>query len=283
MKKVKTVLNLIISFLLILCFLSGISINLLGKKVLEKEYLLKKIEENEFYLQISREVTSGFEDYIYQSGLPEETIKDLYTDEDIKNDIKSIVDYVYEGKEIKLSDEKIKSRLDEKINTFLKEENRTLNKKEKENVSKFENLIINSYKSNVKISNTLIEMMRNYFEKAQKIYNRVKNIPLIVGVCFAILLVIINAKNLFSILNYVSISIFSTGLVLKLLNFVIVKNIKIEDILILATSFTNLVKNLLKEIVQNLSDKGNIYIVIGLTGIIIYAMLNAFKENEKKD
>ena len=29
------------------------------------------------YLQISRDVKSGFENYIYQSGLPEDTIDDL--------------------------------------------------------------------------------------------------------------------------------------------------------------------------------------------------------------
>ena len=58
--------------------------------------MLDKLEEIEFYEQISREVKIGFEDYIYQSGLPEDTINDLYTINDIRNDVNSIINNIYD-------------------------------------------------------------------------------------------------------------------------------------------------------------------------------------------
>ena len=142
--------------------------------------MLNKLEEIEFYEQISREVKIGFEDYIYQSGLPEDTINDLYTINDIRNDVNSIINNIYDGEEITLSDEKIKSNLREKINLFVQKENRKLDAEEENNITKFENLIANSYKSNVKVSNSLIKTARETLQKANVVYEKIKNIPLIV-------------------------------------------------------------------------------------------------------
>ena len=174
MKIIKTPLNLIISFLLIFVFLSFAIINILSNRILDKKYMLDKLEEIEFYEQISREVKIGFEDYIYQSGLPEDTIND------IRNDVNSIINNIYVGEEITLSDEKIKSNLREKINLFVQKENRKLDAEEENNITKFENLIANSYNNNVKVSNSLIKTARETLQKANVVYEKIKNIPLIV-------------------------------------------------------------------------------------------------------
>ena len=174
MKIIKTPLNLIISFLLIFVFLSFAIINILSNRILDKKYMLDKLEEIEFYEQISREVKIGFEDYIYQSGLPEDTIND------IRNDVNSIINNIYDGEEITLSDEKIKSNLREKINLFVQKENRKLDAEEENNITKFENLIANSYNNNVKVSNSLIKTARETLQKANVVYEKIKNIPLIV-------------------------------------------------------------------------------------------------------
>ena len=171
MKIIKTPLNLIISFLLIFVFLSFAIINILSNRILDKKYMLDKLEEIEFYEQISREVKIGFEDYIYQSGLPEDTINDLYTINDIRNDVNSIINNIYDGEEITLSD---------KINLFVQKENRKLDAEEENNITKFENLIANSYKNNVKVSNSLIKTARETLQKANVVYEKIKNIPLIV-------------------------------------------------------------------------------------------------------
>lgn len=284
MKVVKTILNLIISFLLIFALILGILFNFLSNKIFNKENILKRLEETDFYMEVSREVYSGFEDYIYQSGLPEDTISNLYTDEDIKNDINSIVNHIYEGKEIVLSDAKISKNLDNKINDYLKQENIKLNKSEQDNVNKFKNLIINSYKNNIKMSNTLISLAREYYQKVNEIFVKVQDIPLIVGVALVFLLIVINIKCLSNTLNYISISLLSAGVLLKLFNYIVNKKVEIDDLLIIATSFTNFVQNILREIIEMISNFGLYFIIAGGTGIIISAMLKAFlpeNTNEK--
>ena len=276
MKVVKTILNLIISFLLIFTLILGILFNFLSNKIFNKENMLKRLEETDFYMEVSREVYSGFEDYIYQSGLPEDTISNLYTDEDIKNDINSIVNHIYEGKEIVLSDKKITTNLDNKINNYLNQENIKLTKSEQDNVNKFKNLIINSYKNNVKMSNTLISLAREYYQKANEIFVKIQDIPLTAGVALVFLLIVINIKSLSNTLNYISISLLSAGVLLKLFNYIVNKRVEIDDLLIIATSFTNFVQNILREIIEMISNFGLYFIIAGSTGIIISAMLKAF-------
>ena len=77
MKIFKYFINIILSFFIVIMVLAIIALNILNSVILNKEYMLSKMEETEFNLQISREVQNGFENYIYQSGLPEDTIKDL--------------------------------------------------------------------------------------------------------------------------------------------------------------------------------------------------------------
>ena len=56
MKIFKTILNIILSFLLIILIAMSIVINILQDKILNKDYILSKMEENQVYLQVSREV-----------------------------------------------------------------------------------------------------------------------------------------------------------------------------------------------------------------------------------
>ena len=61
MRILKTILNIILSFLLIIVIAMSFAINILGNKILNKNYFSSKLEETEFYLQVSREVENGFE------------------------------------------------------------------------------------------------------------------------------------------------------------------------------------------------------------------------------
>ena len=137
MRILKTILNIILSFLLIIVIAMSFAINILGNKILNKNYFSSKLEETEFYLQVSREVENGFENYIYQSGLPEDTIKNLFTEEDIKKDVNSIVNKLYDGTDITLSSENVKENLDNKINEYLEKEDMKMNNQGKENIKKF--------------------------------------------------------------------------------------------------------------------------------------------------
>jgi hypothetical protein len=260
MKIVRYILNIILAFLLVFAMIAIIALHFVSATILSKEYVLSKLEEIEFYKQVSREVQSGFENYIYQSGLPEDTIENLYTEEMVKNDVNSIIDYIYDGTEITSSEESVKEALDNKINEFIESEGKVLNSQGKSNVEVFENLIVNEYKSNVNVSQTVYDTIRDKLQQVMGMYDKVKDIPVIALIVIVALLAIININDLALALNFVSISAFTTGMLLKLGKNVVFKNIDLDNLMLLATSFTNLIVDIIKEILYKLSDYGTYFI-----------------------
>lgn len=283
MKIAKTILNVILSFLLIFIILSIIVSNLVSTKILDKNYMLAKLKETEFYLQISREVQSGFEKYIYQSGLPEDTINDLYTEEMITSDVNSIVDYIYEGKEITTSENKIKETLDTKINQYLQSEGRTKTNQIQDNITKFEDFITTEYKNNIKVSDTVFEKVQKGMEKILSIYQKIKLIPLISFIIITILLLIINRKDIFLGINFTSISLLSVGVLLKLAEQVVYKHVDLDNIVLLTTSLSNLIINMAKDLLYTIADYSIWLIAGGITGIIICSIMKNTTTKEKKE
>ncbi len=280
MKVFKTILNIILSFLLIILIAITILINILQNKILNKDYIFAKMEENQVYLQVSREVDSGFEKYIYQSGLPEDIIKDLYTEDIIKNDVNSFINALYDGTEIQISDAVIRETLDNKINEYLVSENKTLNEQGRKNVEKFEDLIVSEYKSNVNAYGSLYETGHEFLEKLEQIVQKVKFIPIILIIVFVILLVINNLKNLLLAINYACISLLSLGVLIKLGVNIIFSKINIDNILLITKALSNLIINISKEILYICSDYATLFIVVGIVGILIYAIADNVKKVE---
>ena len=282
MKLIKYILNFVLSFLLILTILGCIVVNILSNKILNKKYILSKLEETEFYVQVSREVQSGFENYIYQSGLPENTIENLYTEDLLKQDINSIIEYVYGGSEIKISSEKVRETLDNKINEYVNSQKIKLTKQGKENIKQFEDLVVSEYSKNINVSNTLYSTLREAINKVENVFKKFKNIPVSFTIIIIVLLILINIKDILIALNWCSISVLSTGILLKLGEFIVVKNVDIDNLVILANSLSNLIINISKEILINISEKGNMFIICGITGIIASAIFRNFPRIKRK-
>ena len=278
MKIFKTILNIILSFLLIILIAMSIVINILQDKILNKDYILSKMEENQVYLQVSREVDNGFENYIYQSGLPEDIIKDLYTEDTIKNDVNSFINALYDGTEIQISDSIIRETLDKRINEYLVSENKTLNEQGKKNVEKFEDLIVNEYKNNVNAYGSLYKTGHDFLDKLEQVIQNIKFIPIILIIAFIIFLIVNNLKNLLLTINYACISLLSLGILIKIGVSIIFSKINIDNILFITKALSNLLINISKEILYICSDYANLFIVIGIVGILIYAIADNVKK-----
>ena len=278
MKIFKTILNIILSFLLIILIAMSIVINILQDKILNKDYILSKMEENQVYLQVSREVDNGFENYIYQSGLAEDIIKHLYTEDTIKNDVNSFINALYDGTEIQISDSIIRETLDKRINEYLVSENKTLNEQGKKNVEKFEDLIVNEYKNNVNAYGSLYKTGHDFLDKLEQVIQKIKFIPIILIIAFIIFLIVNNLKNLLLTINYACISLLSLGILIKIGVSIIFSKINIDNILFITKALSNLLINISKEILYICSDYANLFIVIGIVGILIYAIADNVKK-----
>lgn len=287
MKVIRVILSLILSFCLILIVAIILGKSILENKILNKNYLLEKMDETEVYLQVSRAVTSGFENYIYQSGLPEDTIKDLYTEEMIKNDVNSLVNSMYEGTDIKLSDDIVRNNLNQKIDAYVESQGLKLNKQGRENIEQFEDLIIEEYKNNVNSSygfaSTLYSDLNGIINNLQKVSSLIGIWPYVALVIAIIFIVLINIKDLLSAIGYIGISSLSLGILIKMSVNLIFENFKIDNFVLFSQAMTNLVINIIKEILYGLSDKGMLFIVCGIIAIIVSAVFKSISKSKLRN
>ena len=273
MKILKYSINIIVSFLIIFAVIICILLNILNTKILNKDYILQKMSETEFNLQIAREVEAGFEKYIYQSGLPEDTIQNLFTEDMIEKDVNTLVNALYDGTEISLSSEEVKTNLDNKINQYIQSQNMNLNEQGKNNIIKFEDLIVNEYINNINVSNKLYENGYELISEVKNINNKIGNIPLIILVVLIVIMIIVNLKDLLLAINFLGISSLTIGILFKMSTSIIFSSVEIDDLVLITKSISNLIISILKENLYRISDYGNIFIICGITGILISVIL----------
>lgn len=274
----KKVICLISSFVLMISLGILIANNIVEDKLLNKKYIESKLEESEFHEQISREVKSAFEEYIYQSGLPKETIEGLFTEAMIKRDVSSLVNCVYEGSKITVSDAKVRDNLDKKINEYISSTGQMLTAEGRANIERFKNLIVNQYKKSINISSNGYMKVHKLVHEIQILSDEVGIMPwLLLGICL-FLIIALNRNNLLRAINYISISILSLGIVLKLCVAIVMYNVDMDNLVVMTMSITNFVVNIAKETLFGLSNVGTFTIFCGLVGIIVSVALKGEAE-----
>ena len=89
------VLNYLFRCILIICIslsLVGLmAINVASNTILSYDYIISKLEQNNYYEETYKLVYSNFEKYIYQSGLDENIIENICTPQQVKEDIDIVI------------------------------------------------------------------------------------------------------------------------------------------------------------------------------------------------
>ena len=109
-----------------------------------------------------------------------------------------------------------------------------------------------------------------------------RNIHTILIILIAVL-VIINIKDLLTAINFLGISLLSSGVIIKIGVGLFFSNVDIDNIVFLSTSISNLIISVLKEIIYGISDKGNIFVVCGIVAIIASAIIKNIKSESTED
>lgn len=285
MNILKRLICLISAFVFMISLGILIANNIVESKLLNEDYIYSKLSESEFYEQMSREVRSAFEEYIYQSGLPVEILDGLFTDAMIKRDVNSLVECVYNGSKITVSDSKVRENLNVKIDEYISAKEITVTPEEKANIERFKNLIVNQYKKTINISSNGYLKVHNLVTQVQLLSDEVGIMPWLLGIICLFLIIRLNINNLLRAMNYISISILSLGLTLKGGLMIILANIDIDNLVVMTMSITNFVINIAKETILGISNTGTFCIFCGIVGIIASIALkgNAEEEIEAKE
>lgn len=263
-KMIKKIISWIINLALIVLVFTLSSLQIVSSTILSKQYVMKTLEKSNYYEKTYNDIQEGFKNYIMQSGLEENILEGLCDKETVIKDINMLIEKIYEGKSINLDTKKIENKLDNEINRVLKKNNKKIDNDEKEAIQTFKNAIINVYNTSIVYSNSYIEQISLIYQKMNKVIKMAQIILIIAITIITIISVITLRKQ--SIKN-IGISLLATG-ILQIILKILVGN-KLYNILILNSTFTETLINLIKNIMDTFFLVGIITSTVGIITIII--------------
>lgn len=274
----KRIIQYIITVILAIAILALIVINMLSSTILSKEYILSKLQEQNYYDKIYEEAESNFENYIHQSGLDEEVLQEIVTKEKVQKDTEIIINNIYNGMDEKIDTEEIKNNLNEKINKSI---NGKISSSQQKSIDTFVDTICKEYET--AISHTNYEKKINaVITKANKYLSLGKKIFIATAMVSVVLLILLTIKRIYEIIARIGTSLIIDGLIFVLAEKYINSKIKIETIMLLNQGISDVLQNILNEILSNILKTGSIMLGLGILFIIINGIIKSIKDAKRE-
>ena len=280
MNKALNVIKAILVVGLLLCIIAFGMIQIASSTILSQSYVLKQLEEANYYANIYTEIKSDFENYIYQSGLDESVLENIITVEEVTQDTNQIIANIYNGDNKQIDVTALKERLNKNIEVSLKGQ-RIIMTPQRAN-DEFVNKIADQY----------IETMShtNFEKNINDIYTKVKEyvelgnkvIIVVIGI-MVIAILAIQYKKIFRNFALIGISFTGSGLFYIFVNMFVNSKIKIENIVILNDAISIVLRNVLTNIVNTINQYGWIFFGIGIVLIVIGNILNNKKTKKEEN
>lgn len=275
MKVGKKILNFIFVLVIALSFtFIGVK-SVVFKTIFNKEYVLEQMENNNFYSETYKLVESGFENYIGQSGLDEEVIKNICTEDKIKNDINIILSNIYEGTNEKIDTSEISNNLNSNID---KENVRTSSNSKA--IDEFVEHICQSYKDTI-ISTSYENTINEKYSKIIQKITKVQNILIIAIIISIIGVIALNVKDILKLLFWTESAVLSSAVMQLAITTVIKSKVNIDGIKIFNDAFSNIVVTIIKDILSKINIIAGKFIIVYFILVVIYAIIILTQKKEE--
>lgn len=283
MKLIKTIIKYIITIILAISMIIFLVIHLASSTVLDKNYILSKLEETDYYHKIYEDVKSNFENYIHQSGLEESVLEDIISAEKVKQDTQLIISNLYDGLEEKIDTQEIEDNLNKNIEKAIG--NSRLVTTQKNAIDTLIGKITNEYTTT--ISHYEYEKQINHiYVKVMKYIDIAKRTVLVIMLISIILLLLLNIKEICKAFSLLGVSLTTVGIFFVIVNAFINSKIRVQTILILNDAISNTLRNILEELLNAISSYGYLIMGVGLVLIVgfnlIYNVLKYRNETYEK-
>ena len=278
---VKNIVNYVLSTLIAICIIIFLIIQLASSSILSKKYILSKLDEIDYYGKIQKDVQSNFENYIHQSGLDETVLENIVSKEKVKKDTQLMISSIYDGMEETIDMQEIKDKLNKNIEEFLG--NKQTTNEQKEAINTLVEKICSEYTSTLshyKFENKINEV----YTKVKKYIEIVKKASLVIIAVIAILLLLLNMKKLYKAFSVFGTSLTIAGFFMIIVNLFINSKIKIETILLLNEAISNIIKNILTQVLSNTKIYAYSLIAVGILLTVIANFIHnqiKYKKNHK--
>lgn len=276
MKLIKQILSFIFIIILSISILCSFLVFIFLNTILNKDYILNKMEECNYYEQTYLDMNEILEQYIGPSGLDEEVLKDIYTENKIKDDINTTVNTIFTGEEKAIETEVIREKLNKNIY-----KNYNIKDNEKEAITDFENTIINEYTKQI-THHDYLYILENYIPTANKIIAKLKIIMPFTICIIIVILIILNIKKKNKIMPGILIGFLSASFTIIIICIIINANVKFESILILNETFSNLVRNIINELLKIFQNVGIITAILSTIFLIATNTVYEIKQRKLK-
>ncbi len=268
----KKAISYVLSFVLVLMLLSLCLLAIVKSTILDEKYMISKLEEANYYERMNGEIIEQFKNYTIQSGLSDEVLENLFTEDKLKQDINNVIDSIYTGKELEISTSEIRENLKENILTEVEKEGKTVDF-EDEAMEEYLKAIESAYESQVSYSTSTINSIGSTFEKVISLAQTAQIIVIVVTIVIAVLIIILNIKQIFG-LNYLAISSMASGLFILIAKFLLGQSTDLKNIMLINQATSHVIQLVIEDLLAKVTIAGVVLLIIGLIFSIIYNLQN---------
>ena len=274
----KKVISYILSFILVLMLLSLCFLAILKSTILDEKYMTSKLEEANYYERMNGEIVEQFKNYTIQSGLSDEVLENLFTEDKLKQDINNVINSIYTGEELEISTSEIRENLKENILAEVEKEGKTVDF-EDEAMEEYLKAIELAYESQVSYSTNTINSIGSTFEKVISLAQTAQIIVIVVTIVIAVLIIILNIKQIFG-LNYLAISSMASGLFILLAKLLLGQATDLKNIMLINQATSHVIQLVIQDLLAKVTIAGAVLLIIGIIFSVIYNLF--YKQFLKK-
>lgn len=267
MKIIINILKFIIMVILTVCLLFVGIKNVVTSTMLNKTYILQKLDETNFYSETYKIVESNFENYISQSGLDEEVLENICTEDKVKKDINIIISNIYDG----TNEEIDTTEIAEKLNSNIDKQN-VRTSKNSNAIDEFVNHICESYRDSI-INTKYDKTINDLYEKILSGLEKVNKIVITISIIDIVLLVALNIKNISKILANFAETTFATSLLQFVFIIIIKAKVDISNIKAFNDAFSETIVAIIKNILNQINILGIVMLFISIIFTVIYEII----------
>lgn len=277
MEMIKAILKVILAILIIISILGFICSYEIMHTILNKNYIIKKMEQTNYYDNLYSNIRNKLEGYIGPSGLDEKILNHIITRENVKRDVHLFIESIYENKEFKIEIENIEEQLENNIQEYLKEENLEIT--DEENIKEFKQEIIKEYEKGISYNFYTKNIQNLPINKINKMVKTAETLCIttiiVVTICYLLLDLKKVIKNISEIMTFFLVC----GIITNVVIIFIKTNLIIDNVIILNGAVSILIREIVKNILSNLRCIGIILIIISL---ILIILCNISKDNRSR-
>lgn len=278
MKVLTNLLKFILIVVLAVCSIAIGIIQIVTQTVLNKNYIIQKMEETNFYSETYKLVQSNFEKYIEQSGFEENILENICTEEKVKQDINLMISNIYEGANKTIDITEISDNLNANIDKL-----NIRDSKNQKAIEQFVEHICQEYTDTLvhtKYENDINKFYKEIVIKKDKI----EKIVIIAIVIDVIVILIVNNKNIEKDFQSIGTAIFSSSAFELIACQIINLRVSIKGIKIFNDAFSDMIVAIIQNVISKVVSFGIATLMIAIILIIINAIIIFFsiRKDERK-